>query len=251
MIAHYVKVSGSPRSEILSAMFPSTGFMQRYRRGTYYSGIHGVVGLRPTPYMGWQSIPNQSLATISTDDKGFRRTGCYDSEPSDAVFNVAVVGGSVAFGLGALSDENSVPGILQKEINRRLQSDGRQLKCRVYNFGCLGYTSFQEFLCVYRSPIKFDAVLSLTGFNDVDQYLQSGTPEFPSLMNAFLKSETKSGWFVRSIRYLLISRSLLVSWLFNYLVNLRALIRESSRSVKVTHTTHANANPSDSLYSMR
>ncbi len=76
---------------------------------------------------------------------------------------IVILGGSVAMGLGASANENTISAILE----RRIQTDFGKKYC-VINAGCAAYCSWQEFIrfSLEISKLKPKHVISLSSWND-------------------------------------------------------------------------------------
>jgi len=173
LFEHYAKVSGKSFEDIVQIHLPEK-FWPYLIRGQYESGGHCIFKTVQKMHAGVRPAPNQQLKAISIDDKGFRRTGYEGSRLSGVTKEKTVVflGGSVLFGLGATSDKNSIAGRVGYYLNEKFKNDA--VSFRVINAGMLGYNSYQELLSLMELDIQPDYVVSLGGWNEVDQALAVG-----------------------------------------------------------------------------
>ena len=99
-------------------------------------------------------------------------------EKGNSKYRIAIIGGSVAQGLGAAIDENGKL-IIEQELNRALNTD----KIEVLNAGQAGYVSEQEFIMLQLKLLKYkpDLIFGLDGYNDLMGYRinRKITPEIP------------------------------------------------------------------------
>lgn len=174
---HYSKISGKPVDEIEKKFGREKGWRAIFGR-SYHSGGHGVIEQVLSMHLGLIPKSNQTLATMEVDVEGHRKSG-YPIERENGVQKTCVLlGGSVTLGLGATSDAATIPGRLQYHLN---QWGGGSCKFRVLNYGMMGFSSFQELLSLLQSDIKPDYVISLSGWNEVDQNIDQGFSKVSTL----------------------------------------------------------------------
>ena len=118
---------------------------------------------RYLPFLGWIGEPNTNLATIRTNELGFRDRSLLPREENE--YRILILGGSTAWGLGASSNENTVAGALESQLN----SNAENHTYRVMNGAYPGWQSRQELtaLMEYYDEFDPDLVIALTGWNDV------------------------------------------------------------------------------------
>lgn len=120
----------------------------------------------PTPFVGSMPSPGtHGSATIGTDQ--FRGTGEIRMPKPAGTFRIFVTGGSTAFGVGAPSDADTVPGILQRLLDRETPAAaGRRYE--VVNAGNPGWSSTHERILIEErlSELEPDLVVSLSGNNE-------------------------------------------------------------------------------------
>ena len=132
------------------------------------------------PYLMFFHAPNYSSRVLNTDSRGFRfsydgekRIGGFESltEETKCLF----VGGSTAFGIGATSDRNTIPSILNSKT-----------KNTWLNFGARAFSSTQElllFLFYYKKVSKIKKVIIFSGLNNLAIHYLSG--QYPKDLGQF------------------------------------------------------------------
>jgi lysophospholipase L1-like esterase len=107
--------------------------------------------------------PNQHFATININSHGFRGEEIEKDKPENT-YRIMVLGGSTAFGMGSTSDQNTIPGYLQKKFD-----DAEILNVEIINAGVGGTISYEEkyFALNYLIDYKPDLFLIYDGANDV------------------------------------------------------------------------------------
>lgn len=116
----------------------------------------------PHPFSSWRSIPNQKLKTISINENGFRSKSLKNPRFKN---NVLLLGGSVAWGFGATSNENIPSYLIEKILFEKYG-----LEYNVINIAEQMFTSFEE-LKVFMSTadeLEPKLVISLSGCNDIN-----------------------------------------------------------------------------------
>jgi lysophospholipase L1-like esterase len=118
---------------------------------------------RYLPFLGWIGEPNTTLATIRTNELGFRDRPLLPREKNE--YRILILGGSTAWGMGASSNENTVAGALESQLN---SSSGNHTY-RVMNGAYPGWQSRQELtaLMEYHDEFDPDLIIAITGWNDV------------------------------------------------------------------------------------
>jgi hypothetical protein len=135
--------------------------------------------------LGVVPVPGQRLRTVIIGEDGARRTIGQETAPDGRtpIERVMVVGGSVAYGYGATGDEATIPGRLQHWLNS-LEPRRPDIRWEVANYAFPGATSFQELISVLQrsGPGRGqDYVVSLTGWNDVDDQFAGAVPNVSGL----------------------------------------------------------------------
>ena len=96
------------------------------------------------------------------------------------------LGGSVAFGLGATSDENTIPGRVGHYLNKETKGE---VKYQILNYSALAFNSLQELISYIQSAIKPDYVIALSGFNDFGQTIVNQSKVSPFSQSCDVASE--------------------------------------------------------------
>lgn len=133
------------------------------------------------PYLGYVHAPNIAIdvskglsrkMSIATDENGYSITPSYSHINPD--ITIIVTGGSTMFGVGSSENSTTVPSILERIINQRLN-----IRAEVVNLALRGGQSFQEMLLVDRflAENHADLVLSISGRNDAFHTISDPTVE--------------------------------------------------------------------------
>ena len=114
---------------------------------------------------GDELIPDQRTESITINSLGFRGDEFSSIKPSDT-YRIFMVGGSTMFGLGASSDETTIPGILQKIFDA---DNSITQKIEVINAGIQGANSETELNLIKQKLVTFspDLVIVYDGWNDL------------------------------------------------------------------------------------
>ena len=112
----------------------------------------------------WQIYPDQHYEYVNINSFGFRGPEISMEKPADT-FRIFVVGGSTTFGSAATSDDNTVPGYLQKKFDMI----DLGLNVEVINAGTVGAYSKTEAPFVKDVLFDFDPdlIIVFDGWNDV------------------------------------------------------------------------------------
>jgi len=154
------------------------------RKGPYREEV-GQVRNPYHPYLGYVHAPNFTLEIskgpvegmrLLTDENGYSVTPSYAYEHPEV--RVIVTGGSTIFGIGSTDSSTTVPSVLERLINERLN-----IRAEVVNLALRGGQSFQEMLLVDRflAENHADLVLAISGVNEA-----SGAINDPTVEGAFL-----------------------------------------------------------------
>jgi len=108
----------------------------------------------------WILQPNQHTPTININSYGFRGPEITMEKPDD-IYRIFMVGGSTTFNVRVPSDEHTIPGYLDDELNN-LQT---QKIIQVINAGIPGMLSSGELLLLKN---KIDLVIIYDGSNDLE-----------------------------------------------------------------------------------
>ena len=189
-------------------------FESKETRDKIFDDLKNKLEILPHPYTGWRSRPNQKLDTISINKNGLRNT---DIEMEDkTIKNCFILGGSVAWGFGASSNEK-IPSVL---IEKTLKDD-HKININIINLADQGYTSFEElnsFLSAFEE-LKPSMVIMLSGVNDVVLEMNGEyKSEAVEWMNSYLWMK-KLGIFRETNFIKLISKVLLRSYKKKEVIN--------------------------------
>jgi len=144
------------------------------RKGSYRERIKPVDSPYH-PYLGYVHAPNfvfdikkrgiSREMHINTDGNGYSITPAFSGKDPD--ITIIVTGGSTIFGVGSSDNSTTVPSIIERLINQRLN-----IRAEVVNMALRGGNSFQEMLLVdrYFAENRADLVLAISGVNDVGIY---------------------------------------------------------------------------------
>lgn len=137
------------------------------------------------PYLGYVHAPNFTFdiskgpikgMRLVTDENGYSITPPYAHEQPD--ITIVVTGGSTIFGVGSTNNFTTVPSILERLINERLN-----IRAEVVNIALRGGKTFQEMLLVDRflAENHADLVLAVSGVNEA-----GGAIDDPTVEGSFL-----------------------------------------------------------------
>jgi lysophospholipase L1-like esterase len=129
-----------------------------------------------SPYLHWVTKPNRQARFFRTNALGFRGPEIAQPKPERRV-RVVVLGGSVAWGLGATADDRTVAGRLEAHLRQRRPG----LDLEVVNAGQVGFVSGQELILYHRvvAALRPDLVLLFDGYNDVEADFSNPVSDWP------------------------------------------------------------------------
>ena len=136
--------------------------------------------ISPHPYCGWRSYPNQKLETITINEKGLRSKNFQDLKHEN---NCILLGGSVAWGFGASSNQNIPSYLIEKILHEKYG-----IKINVINLAEQMYSSFEETqsFIAYLDELNPSLVITLSGNNDIHR-ATTGVFKYISLHTAWLE----------------------------------------------------------------
>ena len=107
--------------------------------------------------------PNQHFPTLNINSEGFRGPEISKEKPND-VYRIFVIGGSTTFGMGATSDETTIPGFLQEFYDKY----DLNFRVEVINAGVVAAYSTVEAYYIKNTILKFepDLIIAYVGVND-------------------------------------------------------------------------------------
>ena len=125
------------------------------------------------PLIGFLPVPNQNFGHLKINSLGFRSENISFEKPKH-VKRIILLGGSVAFGRTATSNENTIAYHLQRRLNT-YSTKNNGYRWEVINLAVPAATSYQELIVLTKVGLRYepDIVISLSGFNDVFHYLAS------------------------------------------------------------------------------
>lgn len=171
LFEYYEKIAVKPYQEIKSKFGLGKNWLSLFNN-KYYSGGHAAIGQVQKMHLGWMPKPGQKLQTLNINDDGLRDTG-YAMDKIERSKNYKVcllLGGSVMFGVGATSDNNTIGGKIASYLNNNNKLNSKFI---VINHGMFGFNSLQELISLLQFNIKPDYVISLSGWNEIDQQTSS------------------------------------------------------------------------------
>ena len=158
---------------VLMELFSFSYIKLKSGKGTYRERLQPVDSPYH-PYLGYVQRPDFTFnitkreisrkMRIKTDENGYSITPAFSYKDPD--MTIIVTGGSTIFGVGSSDNSTTVPSILERIINQRLN-----LKAEVVNMALRGANSFQEMLLAdrYFAENRADLVLAISGVNDASQ----------------------------------------------------------------------------------
>tara|TARA_B100000963_G_scaffold359383_1_gene386596 strand:+ start:6490 stop:7359 length:870 start_codon:yes stop_codon:yes gene_type:complete len=157
-----------------------------------YTGYDAFERLEYQPFVGLFNSPNQKLTYATTDKMGAQGNLKKFEKPHN-VKRLLVIGGSVAFGIGATTIENNITSKLIKYLNQELNYENK-IKWEVINLAFVSSQTTSELNLInkYSELYNPDYVIHLAGFNDLYFYLQPNSKlysfNFSSDISKFLYS---------------------------------------------------------------
>ena len=109
-------------------------------------------------------IPNQNTDSITINTLGFRGAEFSEIKPLDT-YRIFMVGGSTMFGIGATSDETTIPGYLQLLLSEK----NSEFDIEVINSGIQGADSNTELNLIEQKLVTLspDLIIVYDGWNDL------------------------------------------------------------------------------------
>lgn len=139
----------------------SDAFLDRKTALQIFEDVKKKLKIIPNPYTGWRSAPNQNLKTIFINENGLRSKNFKDLKFKDNCF---LLGGSVAWGFGATSNENTPAYQIEKILSEKYNLD-----FNVINLSEQSHSSIEELNTFVSSfhELKPKMVIFLSGCNDI------------------------------------------------------------------------------------
>lgn len=168
----------------------------------------------PDPYLMYRTQPGIARERVQTNELGLRE-GPIDPLPAPGVVRILMIGGSVAWGYTANSNEDTIASYVEEELTRRATRVAglRGQRFEVLNAGIPGYVAWQETLSyvLYLRHLAPAWVVALDGFNDVTAAIETGNAGVPMRYrlteNAYLAEDPQPGreiwaWLMATSRHL-------------------------------------------------
>ncbi len=159
----------------------------------------------PHPFTGWRSLPNQKLKTIEINENGLRSKSLKNLKYKK---NAILLGGSVAWGFGASSNENTPAYKLEEFLNSKYN-----LNYNVINLSEQSHSSIEElntFISAFHE-LKPEIVVIFSGCNDMNfefSKLYKRIDLYDSFLNFYLWGD-KNGIFREKNSFKIILKILL------------------------------------------
>jgi len=124
--------------------------------GRKVSTVVGSLKLSLDPFTIYRNLPSQHTSTFTINSKGLRGE---EGVERDSAPKIIFLGGSSAFGLGARTDQETIPYLLEQSIKSH----------RVLNAGVVGFLSGQELTYLVTQLIDYRpaVVVAYDGWNDL------------------------------------------------------------------------------------
>jgi hypothetical protein len=167
MISILSEASGKDIAEIKKIFLDKTGQREKH---VFY------------PLLGFLPAPNQDIAYLKTNLAGFRDRNNTIKKPPHTR-RVLLLGGSVAFGRTATSEDTTIATQLERKLNDN--RPGRdKTRWEVINLAVPDFISIQELILLIKSGMQYDpdVVISFSGINDLHHYLGTGQISEPTSM---------------------------------------------------------------------
>lgn len=176
-IAQALSVDREFLVEVLSA---ASGKESETIRSLFLSESGRREQYRYVPLIGQLPAPNQDIGHLKTNSLGFRDRQRSTNKPR-GVKRIVLLGGSVAYGRTATSNNATIASNLERMLNKR---DSSGVLWEVINLAVPDVISYQELLILikYGLPYKPDYVISLSGINDAHHFMNTGKINEPSAL---------------------------------------------------------------------
>lgn len=174
------------------------------------------------PYLMYFNPRNVVLKSVSTDERGFRKTTDGQSTKSTAL----LIGGSTVFGIGATSDGATITSRLNELT-----------KHNWFNFGGRAFNSTQEAVLVHLSnTTKVDGpIVVMSGINNLTRLLLPGN--FSPMYGAFFQQS----FFEKQMATAAVGNRQLLRMLINGLLNKFGIGKSAKPLSKSETTTKADS----------
>lgn len=171
------------------ALFP--GYKGREEEAARFFQEQADGGSIYRPFVEYRRIPGLSRSGWNTNSLSYRGPE-FEIRKPPGVYRILLFGGSFVWGTGALSDEETISGHLQRILNETAPGG---VRFEVVNCGESNYQTTQEAILlliegVYLSP---DLVLFLDGVNDTQKGADGLPAGYPVAFDVFNRMFTGSG----------------------------------------------------------
>jgi lysophospholipase L1-like esterase len=149
----------------------NTKFVERWHSDAFedreialqiYKDLKKTLKVMPHPFTGWRSFPNQKLRTVEINENGLRSPSLQKLKSKKNCF---LLGGSVAWGFGASSNDNIPSSQIEKILKNKYNID-----YNIINLSEQGYTSYEEVSSFIFSlhELNPSMIIILGGTNDIN-----------------------------------------------------------------------------------
>lgn len=133
-----------------------------------FTEITWVGPAMPTPFVNYAPSPGRYYSSyINVQQCRYDEDITFDKP--EGIFRIFLIGGSVAYGAAAPSNNRTIAGYLEKLLNTesRRKRFGREFQ--VITFANVGWCSSHERVAVHNRLVEFDPdmIIALTGHNDI------------------------------------------------------------------------------------
>lgn len=129
-----------------------------------YLDVKKKLTYSPHPISGWRSDPDQNLTTIKINKNGLRNKNL--NLLDNSIENCMLLGGSVAWGFGASSNEKIISSQIEKKLEEQFNK-----KINIINFAEQMHCSHEELMTFvgYIDEINPQYVICFSGTNDINR----------------------------------------------------------------------------------
>ena len=140
----------------------SDAFSDRKTAIQIFKDVKKRLRIIPHPYVGWRSAPNQKFKTVTINENGLRNKSLKSLKYQENCF---FLGGSVAWGFGASSNETTPAYQLEKILNEKYN-----LNLNVINLAEQSASSIEELNAFITSfhELNPKMIIIFSGCNDIN-----------------------------------------------------------------------------------
>jgi len=171
---------GVDQDFMLEVLCQSSGKDKDFLKNIFLNSSGKIEVVEFQSLLGFLPTPNQHFGHLIINDLGFRGKRWSLNKPT-GVKRVLLLGGSVAYGRTATSNENTIAEELERKLNENFQSSSIK-RWQVFNLSIPDFISFQELITLIKIGLRFDPdiVISFSGLNDAYHYLDTKKMNEPS-----------------------------------------------------------------------